>query len=214
MGLSHMVQRGALALPNSFSVRLKYCAVPNLTTTASAGTAASYIFRLSSLFDPDLSGTGHQPYQFDQLTPVYTKYLVKGVSIRVRFRNAQGHSNMWAGVRIRPDTDATSLSGKGLEEVLELQNVFFRPLGFYDDRQSSLIYESYIDLPSLFDLSTSEYTSQRQNFGSAVTTNPTRNAYLECAILDHAAEGAKTVPFDVELIYHAEMFGYQSVSQS
>ena len=39
--------------------------------------------RLNSLFDPNLSGLGHQPRGFDQLMAVYEKYTVVAAKITV-----------------------------------------------------------------------------------------------------------------------------------
>jgi len=36
------------------------------------------------MYDPDLSNTGHQPAYFDQLTQIYSRYVVVGASIMVQ----------------------------------------------------------------------------------------------------------------------------------
>jgi len=41
-----------------------------------AGVATSYVFNLASLFDPDHSGTGHQPLNFDNYAAMYNNYCV------------------------------------------------------------------------------------------------------------------------------------------
>ncbi len=48
--------------------------VPGLTTQ---------VMNLNSLFDPDRTGTGHQPRGFDQLSTLYSRYRVYGVSFKV-----------------------------------------------------------------------------------------------------------------------------------
>ena len=45
----------------------------------------SYIFKANSLFDPDLTSTGTQPYYFDQWKTIYSKYMVEGVSLDFQF---------------------------------------------------------------------------------------------------------------------------------
>jgi len=42
-----------------------------------------YQFRLNSLFDPDFTGTGHQPKGFDQLAALYQRYRVYRVRWKV-----------------------------------------------------------------------------------------------------------------------------------
>ena len=59
--------------------------------TLSPGTARSqYTFRGNSLFDPDYTGTGHQPRYFDQYAEVYSKYKVLSSSIVVELINGGG----------------------------------------------------------------------------------------------------------------------------
>lgn len=69
--------------PDRLKTKLQYCDVLDLT--AVAGTPALYQYRLSSLFDPDLTSIGHQPMWFDQLAAVYTRYRVLGAKITVTF---------------------------------------------------------------------------------------------------------------------------------
>ena len=52
----------------------------------SNGIAKQYM-RMNSLFDPDQTGTGHQPYYFDQFAALYNRYTVLGskANCRVQF---------------------------------------------------------------------------------------------------------------------------------
>lgn len=57
---------------------------------AAAGVGDFQVYSPSSLYDPDLTGVGHQPMYFDQLltaTGPYTRYLVTSVHIRIRCTN-------------------------------------------------------------------------------------------------------------------------------
>jgi len=46
------------------------------TLTSTGGALYEYLFRANSCYDPNLSGTGHQPYGFDQLAAFYNHYDV------------------------------------------------------------------------------------------------------------------------------------------
>lgn len=65
-------------------VKMRYQDGVVLASTALIGFT-TYAFRTNSLFDPDWTGTGHQPYRFDQLAAIYRKYTVVGSKITVEF---------------------------------------------------------------------------------------------------------------------------------
>lgn len=73
----------AFGLSNSLTTRLRY--VENYTLTSNAGAASKQVMRMNSLFDPDFTGTGHQPYYFDQLAALYGRYVVRGCKMTVEF---------------------------------------------------------------------------------------------------------------------------------
>lgn len=64
-------------------VRLRYC--DNYNSTIAAATASSQVMNLNSAFDPDRTGTGHQPYGFDTMAALYNRYRVLKAHWRVSF---------------------------------------------------------------------------------------------------------------------------------
>lgn len=67
-------------------VTLKYA--ENLQLNLAATTGSQYSFNLNSIFDPDRTGVGHQPYGFDQLAALYNRYRVLKANWRVVFSPA------------------------------------------------------------------------------------------------------------------------------
>lgn len=67
-------------IPDAIICKLRYCA--EITLDPAASTIAYHTFSANGLYDPDLTGTGHQPYGFDQLMALYNNYEV--LSSRVR----------------------------------------------------------------------------------------------------------------------------------
>lgn len=53
---------------------MKYSESFSITNTL--GVYNSYIYNLNSIFDPNRTGTGHQPYGHDTLATLYNRYLV------------------------------------------------------------------------------------------------------------------------------------------
>ena len=56
-------------------------------TNADIPASAKHAFRTASMYDPDKTGTGHQPLFFDQMNEIYNKYRVLGSVIKVKFIN-------------------------------------------------------------------------------------------------------------------------------
>jgi len=59
---------------NHTIVRMKYAALFNITSVL--GAYAETAYRMNSIFDPDYTGGGHQPYSRDTYAQLYNKYRV------------------------------------------------------------------------------------------------------------------------------------------
>jgi len=55
------------------------------------GVLGTYTFSCNGMYDPNITGTGHQPLYFDQMTALYDHYTVIGSKIRVKL--CQGAAN-------------------------------------------------------------------------------------------------------------------------
>lgn len=71
------------------------------------GTVAKYEFCANGLFDPNLTGVGHQPLGFDQWMTFYHHYCVLGSRIRVDFINGSATSQYVVGCAILPQAGLT-----------------------------------------------------------------------------------------------------------
>lgn len=69
-------------LSNEFWTTLRYTQQQLLTD---ASGFAHHAFNLSSVYDPDYTGTGHQPMGRDQLSALYKQYRVYRVAWRVTY---------------------------------------------------------------------------------------------------------------------------------
>lgn len=66
--------------PTKKMARLRYA---QEVTINPATVAASYVFRANDVYDPDVTGTGHQPRGFDEWMNIYEKFTVVGSKIRI-----------------------------------------------------------------------------------------------------------------------------------
>lgn len=65
---------GLIGYPDRLRTTLKYS---QLITFTGSATPAAQVFAMNNCFDPDVTGSGHQPSYWDSYTAVYNRYLVK-----------------------------------------------------------------------------------------------------------------------------------------
>lgn len=56
-----------------------------ISFTVASAAAGQNVFKLNGMFDPDTTGTGHQPYGFDQMLNIYQRYVVLRTRVIVSF---------------------------------------------------------------------------------------------------------------------------------
>lgn len=78
------------AFPSSKIVKLKYNEYIPISSNTSGTVISQYRFNCNSLYDPNQSGTGHQPLYYDTYAGLYNHYLVLGSRIKVTW---QGQTN-------------------------------------------------------------------------------------------------------------------------
>lgn len=83
--LSKMGNNSILARGQYLKVNLKYA--ESISLNPGAGTAVSYVFSANGLYDPNITGGGHQPVGFDQYMALYELYTVTASMIKVTFIN-------------------------------------------------------------------------------------------------------------------------------
>lgn len=68
-------------LPERIHTTLKYA--DRFSVNPGAGTLGIYVISANGLYDPNITGTGHQPKGFDQLIALYDHYCVTKAHIKV-----------------------------------------------------------------------------------------------------------------------------------
>lgn len=78
-----------------------------ITLNPGAGATPIYLFRANSIYDPDFTGVGHQPYGHDTLQTIYQSYVVDKAVIT--FTPTQfGNTVCTYGARVTEDNTAPS----------------------------------------------------------------------------------------------------------
>jgi len=94
------------------------------TVSLDAGVAAPAhnLFRATSIFDPNFTGSGHQPYGHDTLAGIYNHYIVDKAICTVTSASTSG--NVILGIAQTDDAVVSS----DFDEIREQKGVTFAPL--------------------------------------------------------------------------------------
>lgn len=95
-----------LGFPKRLTMAHRYFEIVNVTCTS--GLLGNYLFSCNNLYDPNYTGTGHQPMLYDQMIALYNHWVVIGAKIKVKVSHS-GNTNYAAncGVYINDDTTVT-----------------------------------------------------------------------------------------------------------
>jgi len=195
------------AFPARIVRRLRYADNDSLTCTS--GAVATWVLRANDLFDPDLTGTGHQPMGFDQLMVWYNHFCVVRSKLLVTFCNTSaGNGNPVAC--IRQDASATPLTVPS--RIQEMGGCTLDTLGHggFDSSEKTLV--SYIDMAKLQGVSQDAITADPSLRGDAATS-PTELTYFHIAVWDTAAITA-TITFQFILEQEAVFMEPRDLTQS
>lgn len=107
-----------LGLPQKVTITHKYNEQIALNTLA-LGATNTYQWRCNGMYDPNITGTGHQPYYFDQLSALYDHYVVIGSRINIKVSKSDSNTNIPVTVGLYVNDDATVVptTRYGLMEV-------------------------------------------------------------------------------------------------
>jgi hypothetical protein len=86
-------------------------------TLPTSGNVATYFFTANGMFDPNITGTGHQPIGFDQMMLLYEQCTVLRSSIEVTFNVGPGLTAR-LGVALFPDASALTSPSQLVENGL------------------------------------------------------------------------------------------------
>lgn len=108
--------------PKSKMVKLRY--VTEITLDPAANLYQVHHFRANSLFDPDYTGIGHQPSNFDRWMNIYNHYTVVGSKITAKYMPTaapSGSTGSYFGIMLTDDykTIGNVFTSGGVANIME-----------------------------------------------------------------------------------------------
>lgn len=167
------IQKGPVFSARQRTV-LRYCEYVSLNPAL--GVSSTYVFSANGLYDPNYSGTGHQPLGFDQWMTFYDHYHVVRSSMKATIipsDTTAANAAAFGGVLLRDS--AGSMTGADVSLLLEQ-----KPIGASAYKQIPLVYDRATVVRSIFDYGkfygVSDLLASSVLRGD-VANNPTEQAY-------------------------------------
>ncbi len=108
-----IIRLNRYVLGQKFLTRLTYVTDQIPVTSVTPNITGIYQFVCNGMFDPDLTGGGHQPFYYDQLSEFYKRYRV--ISSTISVHGASGTPHI-LGVEVRDNSGTTLLTSNWLEK--------------------------------------------------------------------------------------------------
>lgn len=201
-----------LPFPTRKIVQMVYGSNFSLTTGSVDLFGAERSFRLNSIYDPDFTTTGHQPYGHDTYATMYARYLVKRCRVQATIFDPSA-DGIVTGVLFRNGDNGTNiLQGNSINAIMEQPAAIVRHVMASGSQARQLDVDVPIHLA--LGLTQQEYTGNWVQTGAIFGANPNVNAYFTIAAADSDAATAKTIKVSLRLTFDVELHARLSLPQS
>lgn len=155
-------------VPKTNKIKLYYHGTFDLSIIT--GIMHKHSFQVNSLFDPDVTGGGHQPYGRDQWAVLYSRYLVNSCKVTAKFYNNVTGQPHYVGLTLDRDN---VLSGN-VDTVIEKQKGTKSTILRGNTNAQSNLSLTY-NVKTFFDV---VQPKDQHQMGAAFGAAPTLPAYL------------------------------------
>jgi len=163
--------------PPSARVRSLSYFEPSYTLTGASGVIAQYAFTANGIYDPNITGTGHQPLGFDTMMTYYDQYTVLNSKITVRcFGNGVQPASV--SICLAPDTTSLALPDVVENGYIKLSHVDGRGNGGYGTGNRITEVSLNCDVSSYFGRNGGRVILNDPYLSGTATSNPTEQVYF------------------------------------
>lgn len=205
-----------LPYPEKRVVNLRYAQQVSLVGGAVGLFGVRQRFSLNSIFDPDITGAGHQPYGFDQMATIYARYKVLACDVTFKpiFMLPAANDAIALGCLVTgPSTTANSITTIAtVERAAETQMCSVKY--FNTNNRAFKKWSQHFGIADVMGVTVSQFTTDLDNTTAPVTGSPGNICAIEWAVLSVAGGTGGTLIFQIELNYKIEFYERVVLAQS
>lgn len=181
-------------VPDKIMTKLKYTEAISFGSLVGL-VLSNYQFR-NSIFDPNVTSSGHQPLWRDQLANLYSRYRVHGIKYKFTIWNQNQPGGLFGGVKHSNDGVVETVYTT-LRERRGVQTFTVAPPG-----AQQKIVKGYMPVGKPHGLSKREFMWD-EDFEADIGTNPVKQTYLEIYLTTQGPTAIANVIAD--LVYYVEL---------
>jgi hypothetical protein len=169
---------GLTPFPGQYRAKLRFSDISTVASDGTTGTlcGTQRLYQLNSLFEPH-DGTARQPYGFDQMAALYSRYKVTAVNILLTgLPIVLTGDCVFLHLLIQNPDGARSLTGVLGSSVEEFPNGASIPV-----TSVAATWQQKFQMHTLSNISKREYDANVEDYSAAVGANPARMPTLSIA---------------------------------
>lgn len=200
------VRNGTNPFPDKLYTKLKYTDVKDFGTVS----VGAQQYRMNSIYDPDATSTGHQPYGHDSYGSIFQQYRVHRCDWRVRFVNASSDVPFICVVNSLPDNATYGSSS----QILLLSESADVKSGLASYRNKECVLSGSALIRDIVGMTKAQYMNADTLTPALFGFNPQQNCMLNIGATtsDQTTTARLIVYVDIE--YWVEMFDPVTQSSS
>lgn len=202
------LKNNRVGFPNAMVTKMRYSDV--ISINATSGLIGTHVFRANGLYDPDLTGTGHQPLGFDQFMGVmYNHYCVLGSKITIQPIGQSGTAEAHEVSLVLSDVNnVSSLGSNDLREQPNCITQLFGNLAGDGGGQPKKMYGKF-SMKKFF------RRGVEKDLSGTTTSDPSEQAYwIICSNAVPSSGDASNVNFRVIIDYIVLLTEPRQLTQS
>lgn len=200
-----MIGQGNSNFPQNAVVKLRYSGA--IVLLPNAGDRYNWVWRVNGLYDCDITGTGHQPLGYDQLSAIWTTYQVTGCKFKAVCVpvNTPPETMITVGTYITTDTAVASSADAAREQPTWQGKTFASMYTEAGMTAGPITLERYIDMASAVGLKKVLYEANPDNT-ALVGANPANWVNCNLTAMETTGNASGSVNCLVTLIFYARMW--------
>lgn len=204
------VNRALQPFAQRYICKMKYA--EQITQTGpTLGGLTQFVMNLNSIFDPNRTGLGHQPYGHDTMAAIYNRYRVVSCNYAISALSTGGSTgDAYSIIAALPANEVIGIGG-GVAEVQENPRCRFITQA---PNAALKVLKGTVYMPSLMGRTREQYLSD-DRYQAVYGSSPAELGVLNIftGLLNGTSE-TMTAKLNVVLTFTVESFDYKQLSQS